>query len=71
MIYNRMHPANASAVIRELIQAGLVFETVADRLSMVALNRSHLAAGPVLALASLRGELVRRILRVGRTLTLR
>ena len=28
---------------------------------MVALNRSHLASGPVLALASLRGELIRRL----------
>ncbi len=54
-------PGNASSVIEELIQAGLVFETVAGRSSMVALNRSHLAAGPVLALASLRGELVRRM----------
>jgi len=28
---------------------------------MVVLNRSHLAAGPVLALAGLRGELIRRL----------
>ena len=28
---------------------------------MVALNRSHLAAGPLLALASLHGELVHRL----------
>jgi predicted nucleotidyltransferase len=54
-------PGNASAVIEELIQTGLVSETVAGRSSMVALNRSHLAAGPVLALASLRGELIRRL----------
>lgn len=54
-------PGNASAVIEELIGAGLVSETVAGRSSMVVLNRNHLAAGPVLALAGLRGELVRRL----------
>ncbi len=54
-------PGNASAVIAELIQAGLVHETVAGRSSMVVLNRDHLAAGPVLALAGLRGELIRRM----------
>jgi len=54
-------PGNASAVIEELIQSGLVSETVAGRSSMVVLNRQHLAAGPVLALASLRGELIRRL----------
>ncbi len=36
-------------------------ETVAGRSSMVVLNRNHLAAGPVLALAGLRGELIRRL----------
>ena len=54
-------PGNASAVIEELIQSGLVSESVAGRSSMVVLNRSHLAAGPVLALAGLRGELIRRL----------
>ena len=54
-------PGNASAVIEELIRAGLVSETVAGRSSMVQLNRSHLAAGPVMALAGLRGELIRRL----------
>ncbi len=54
-------PGNASAVIEELIQVGLVSETVAGRSSMVVLNRNHLAAGPVLALAGLRGELIRRL----------
>jgi len=54
-------PGNASAVIEELIQSGLVSETVAGRSSMVVLNRDHLAAGPVLALAGLRGELIRRL----------
>jgi predicted nucleotidyltransferase len=54
-------PGNASAVIEDLIQSGLVSETVAGRSSMVVLNRNHLAAGPVLALTSLRGELIRRL----------
>ncbi len=54
-------PGNASAVIEELIQSGLVSETIAGRSSMVVLNRNHLAAGPVLALAGLRGELIRRL----------
>ncbi len=54
-------PGNASAVIEDLIQTGLVSETVAGRSSMVVLNRNHLAAGPLLALAGLRGELIRRL----------
>ena len=54
-------PGNASAVIEDLIRAGLVNESVAGRSSMVLLNRSHLAVGPLLALAGLRGELIRRM----------
>ncbi len=54
-------PGNASSVIEDLIRSGLVSETVAGRSSMVTLNRRHLAAGPVLALAGLRGELIRRV----------
>ena len=54
-------PGNASAVIEALIRAGLVNETVAGRSSMVLLNRNHLAVGPLLALAGLRGELIRRL----------
>ena len=54
-------PGNASAVIEDLIRAGLVNGTVAGRSSMVVLNRNHLAAGPLLALAGLRGELIRRL----------
>ena len=52
---------NASAVIEDLIRAGLVNETVAGRSSMVVLNRNHLSVGPLLALAGLRGELIRRL----------
>ncbi len=54
-------PGHASSVVEGLISAGLVSETVAGRSSMVVLNRSHLAAAPMLALASLRGELIRRL----------
>lgn len=54
-------PGNASTVIGAFIQAGLVLETVAGRSSMVTLNRRHLAAAPILALARLRGELIRRL----------
>ncbi len=54
-------PGNASVVIEDLIRAGLVNETVAGRSSMVALNRDHLAAGSLLALAGLRGELIGRL----------
>jgi predicted nucleotidyltransferase len=54
-------PGNASVVIEGLIQTGLVGETIAGRSSMVALNRNHLMAGPVLALVGLRGELIRRL----------
>jgi predicted nucleotidyltransferase len=52
---------HGSAVIEELISAGLMSEQVAGRSSMVSLNRSHLAAGPLIALAGLRGELIRRL----------
>ncbi|MEI6496581.1 MAG: nucleotidyltransferase domain-containing protein [Actinomycetota bacterium] len=54
-------PGNASAVIEDLIRAGLVNEAVAGRSSMVVLNRNHLSAGPLLALAGLRGELICRL----------
>jgi predicted nucleotidyltransferase len=54
-------PGNASAVIEDLIRAGMVNETVAGRSSMVVLNRDHLAAGPLLVLVGLRGELIRRL----------
>jgi predicted nucleotidyltransferase len=54
-------PGHSSSVIEALIVAGLVTETRAGRSSMVALNRGHLAAPPVIALAGLRGELIRRV----------
>lgn len=54
-------PGHASSVIGELIQAGLVLETVAGRASMVELNRKHLASAAILALTGLRGDLILRL----------
>ncbi|HET8930699.1 MAG TPA: nucleotidyltransferase domain-containing protein, partial [Acidimicrobiales bacterium] len=54
-------PGHASSVIGELIQAGLVLETVAGRASMVELNRNHLASAAILALTGLRGDLILRL----------
>lgn len=54
-------PSHATTVVQSLVDAGLVDEMIAGRASMVALNRSHLASGQVLALANLRGELIRRL----------
>ena len=54
-------PGHASSVEQELIAGGLVSETTAGRSSMVSLNRDHLAVGAILALAGLRGDLIRRL----------
>lgn len=54
-------PGNASAVIEHLVRSGLVNESIAGRASLVELNRSHLAAEPLVALARLRGELIGRL----------
>lgn len=54
-------PSHASTVINELIAVGLVNETQAGRASLVELNHRHLAAPHVVALAGLRGELIRRL----------
>jgi predicted nucleotidyltransferase len=52
---------HGSSVIDSLIVTGLVAETRAGRSSLVALNRNHLAAPSIIALAGLRGELIRRL----------
>jgi len=54
-------PGHASKVVEDLIISGLVDETIAGRSSMVALNRGHLAVPAVMALAGIRGELIRRL----------
>lgn len=56
-------PGHASSVVQELIDGGLVSETAAGRSSMVMLNRDHLAVDAIVGLASLRGELIRRLRR--------
>jgi predicted nucleotidyltransferase len=54
-------PGNGNGVLNSLIIAGLVTETKAGNASLVMLNRNHLAAPSVIALAGLRGELIRRL----------
>jgi predicted nucleotidyltransferase len=54
-------PGHGSSVIDDLITRGLVNEIKAGQASLVTLNRDHLAASGVIALASLRGELIRRL----------
>lgn len=54
-------PGNASSVIADLIEAGIVTERAAGRSSIVQLNREHLAFAAIVALAELRGELIRRL----------
>ncbi|CAB4813848.1 unannotated protein [freshwater metagenome] len=54
-------PGHASSVIEGFVSSGLVHEAIVGRASLVALNRRHLAAGPVLALAGLRSELIDRL----------
>jgi predicted nucleotidyltransferase len=54
-------PGHSSSVIDHLIISGLITEIRSGQASLVALNRSHLAAPGVIALASLRGELIRRL----------
>ncbi len=54
-------PELASALIEEFIEAGIVHEVLGARSPTVELNRRHLAAGPILALAGMRGELISRL----------
>ncbi len=57
----RVSPGHANAVLDDLVDLGLVYETAAGRSLMVSLNRNHLAAEPVIALASLRNSLIERL----------
>jgi predicted nucleotidyltransferase len=56
-----VNAGHGSSVIEGLITAGLVTETKVGRVSLVALNHDHLAAQAIVALAGLRGELIRRL----------
>jgi predicted nucleotidyltransferase len=52
---------HGNGVLNSLIVSGLVTEISAGSGSLVMLNRSHLAAPSIIALAGLRGELIRRL----------
>lgn len=54
-------PQAALAVVNDLAEAGLVLIERAGAASMVALNREHLAAGPLLELVQMRVRLVRAL----------
>jgi len=56
-----VNAGHGSSVIEGLISSGLVTEMLVGRASLVALNRDHLAAPGLVALAGLRGELIRRL----------
>lgn len=57
----RVSQPRVARILNELAQAGLVSRTPAGSASLFSLNREHLAAGPVEALASLRAQLWARI----------
>lgn len=57
----RVSQPQVSRILNDLVAAGLVERTPAGSASLFALNRDHLAAGPVEALAGLRQELWARI----------
>lgn len=56
-----VNAGHGSSVIEDLIFSGLVSEVKVGRASLVVLNRDHLAAPGLVALAGLRGELIRRL----------
>ena len=57
----RVSQPRVAAILNDLARAGLVIRTPAGSASLFTLNREHLAAGPVQALASLRAQLWDRI----------
>lgn len=57
----RVSQPRVASILKELTHAGLVSRTPAGSASLFSLNREHLAAGPVEALASLRAQLWARI----------
>jgi predicted nucleotidyltransferase len=56
-----VNAGHGSSVIEDLISSGLVTEMKVGRASLVSLNRGHMAAQNLVALAGLRGELIRRL----------
>ncbi|WP_081784942.1 nucleotidyltransferase family protein [Cellulomonas sp. KRMCY2] len=57
----RVSQPRVASILNELAEAGLVNRTPAGSASLFSLNREHLAAGPIGALASLRTQLWQRI----------
>jgi predicted nucleotidyltransferase len=57
----RVSQPRVASILNELAEAGLANRTPAGSASLFSLNRDHLAAGPVEALASLRTQLWERI----------
>jgi predicted nucleotidyltransferase len=57
----KVNAGHGSKIIEDLISSGLVTEMKVGRASLVALNRDHMAAQSLVALAGLRGELIRRL----------
>jgi predicted nucleotidyltransferase len=57
----RVSQPRVARILNELTAAGLVHRTPAGSASLFSLNREHLAAGPVEALASLRAQLWAKI----------
>jgi predicted nucleotidyltransferase len=54
-------PQTALTVVNDMASAGIVSSEPAGKAQMIALNRSHLAAEPLLALAHARSRLVTRL----------
>ena len=57
----RVSQPRVASILKELADAGLAIRTPAGSASLFSLNREHLAAGPVEALASLRTRLWERV----------
>jgi predicted nucleotidyltransferase len=54
-------PQGTLRLVNDLSDSGIVLTQLAGRSLLVSLNRDHLAAEPLVALASLRGRLVERL----------
>jgi predicted nucleotidyltransferase len=54
-------PGHASAMIRELVESGIVDSEKIGRSLAVSLNRDHLAVGPLLEIAAMRRVLIERV----------
>ncbi len=57
----QVSPTGAGPIIAQLVSSGLVLEVPSGTATLVSLNRDHLASTHLIALAGLRGELIRRL----------